>query len=85
MKNETTEIKATFKAGTIFGARSACNYDCIFEAEIIRRTPKMVVVNYLQEKNKRFKIYMRDGVECFTTGSYSMAPVFDARRTLENC
>ena len=57
-------------------ARSACDYDCIFEVEEIKRTAKTVTIKYRGEQ-RRCKIHTICGERyIFALGQYSMAPMF---------
>ena len=79
-KNTMTTTTAQFTAGQKVSTRSACDYDCIFTATVIRRTAKQVTLD-LGGKVASVKIYAddRDGSEfCFPMGRYSMAPIFRA-------
>ena len=66
MKNETT-----------LTARSACDYNCIFKATLIKRTKKTATVKAMNII-RRCKIYTDlEGKEyIYALGQYSMAPKF---------
>jgi hypothetical protein len=69
-----------FQVGQIISARSACDWECIFEWEVIARTEKMMTVKYHGE-TKRVGIKVRNGVETAQPfGSYSMSPMVFADR-----
>jgi hypothetical protein len=69
----------TITSGQTLTARSACDYDCIFQIEVLARTPKTATVRY-QGKVSRCKIYTNnEGHEYVRAlGTYSLAPSFYA-------
>jgi len=72
-KNQPTQSTIMIKTLT---ARSACDYDCIFEVEEIKRTAKTVTIKYRGEQ-RRCKIHTICGEQyIFALGQYSMAPMF---------
>lgn len=74
----TTNTKR-IEAGQTLTARSVCDHDCIFTANVISRSGSMALVK-CEGREKRCKVYERDGEEfIMPMGRYSMAPVFKAR------
>jgi len=67
MENEKTYITA----------RSICDYDCIFKAEIIKRTAKTLTVKAMGIE-RRCNIQQNTSGELgvYALGRYSMAPFF---------
>jgi len=68
------------QVGTTLTARSACDHECIFTAEVLKRTAKTVTVKTM-EGVKRCKIQISyDGKNEFVyaLGRYSMCPIFRA-------
>lgn len=75
-----------FKVGQKVSTRSICNYDCIYEGVIVRRTAKTV---WFKEYNevKSARIQQDDnhynGDEfIYPHGRHSMCPVFVAGKTV---
>lgn len=69
---------STIKAGQTLTARSICDYECVFTAEIIERKGNFATVK-AQGETKRVKIYNNgDGEFIYALGKYSMAPIFRA-------
>jgi hypothetical protein len=67
---------ATITPGTTLTARSICDYNCIFSAQIISRTKSMATVKAMGKVSK-CKIYTDErGEFIFALGKYSMAPIF---------
>lgn len=79
----TSEI-TKFEIGKTYATRSACDYDCIFDFEILDRTEKMVKIKVWGEIKRR-KVYVYDGVESFRPhGTHSMCAIIRADKELEN-
>jgi len=83
MKTKTIlkENAPTVKAGQTLTARSACDYDTIFECKVLSRTKSMATV-LINREEKRCKIYVMNDGSCEyikPMGSYSMAPIFCAK------
>ena len=73
MKNETT-----IQAGQRLTARSVCDYECIFTADVLDRKGAFATVK-AQGSTRRVKVFTDDSGEyIFALGRYSMAPVFRA-------
>lgn len=67
-----------FYAHQVLKARSICDYDCVYEAEVISRTSKTVTIEE-RGKRKTVKIHLGDNGEfCYPHGRYSMAARFYA-------
>ena len=67
-----------FTAGQQLETRSACDHNCIFTAEVVKRTAKFVTIKVRGEL-KRCGVTEHDGAEMiFPFGRYSMAPIFRA-------
>jgi len=73
-----------FEIGKVYATRSAGDYDCIFDFEILDRTEKSVKVKVFGEiKRRRISVY--DGVEQFLPhGRHSMCAIIRADRLMEN-
>ncbi len=72
-----------FTVGKTYFARSACNYDCIFEYKVLKRTAKFITIEDKFGDTKRVGISNRDGIEkAKPEGTYSMCPVISADREL---
>lgn len=70
-----------FEVGKKYYDRSLCDWNCIFEIEIIKRTEKMITYNY-EGQTRRSKLHISDdGIEYIRPDNYSMAPRFDADKT----
>lgn len=72
-------MNTKIKPNTVLTARSLCDYDCIFEVQVLARSGSFVQVKAMGEE-KRCKIKtMPDGEEFIMAhGRYSMAPAFRA-------
>lgn len=70
----------TIKAGQTIKARSACDHDCVFTAEILERKGNFVVAK-AQGVIRRVKVYQdsEGGEYVYALGRYSMAPIFRAK------
>lgn len=69
---------STIKAGQTLTARSICDYECVFTAEIIERKGNFATVK-AEGATRRVKIYNNgDGEFIYALGKYSMAPIFRA-------
>lgn len=67
-----------FEVGKKYSSRAICNYNCIFEIEVTKRTAKSIAYKY-EGKDRRSKInYDSDGNEYIVPDRYSMAPSFHA-------
>ena len=73
---------ATFNTGDKLATSSICNSDCIYEAEVIKRTPKTVTIKQHGRDDKRCNVWLDDeGSECiYPHGVYSMCAIFRANR-----
>lgn len=69
-----------FETGKTYYCRSACDHECIFTIEVVKRTEKTVTYIY-QGKQRRSNIKLDEhGNEYIKPNNYSMAPVFRAER-----
>jgi hypothetical protein len=69
-----------FETGKTYMTRSACDYNCIFEITVEKRTAKTITTT----EGKRLRIREWEGVEqVMPMGSYSMAPVIGADKELQ--
>jgi len=68
----------TIQTGQTLKARSACDHECIFTAEVIERKGNWVMIKTDSRGVKRKKIMLdHDGHEfVYALGQYSMAPLF---------
>ncbi len=74
MTNETK----TIKVGTTLKARSICDHECIFTAEVLERKGQFVTVK-AQGNTRRVKIYNTgEGEFIYALGKFSMCPIFRA-------
>jgi len=72
-------MENNFIVGKIYEARSMCDHDCIFKAEILKKTAKTVTIKTLMEGTKSRKIYThKDEQYFYPFGKYSMAPIMRA-------
>ena len=73
-----------FETNQTYTARSICDYDCVIEITIAKRTAKTITLTNDERTNqlalgKQFRITERQDVEQIKPwGSYSMAPVVSA-------
>ena len=86
----TVEVESTnnevrrFVVGEIYATRSAGDYDCIFQVEILARTAKTVTIKDIngEVRRRRLSIDESNNCECFMPyGTYSLAPEMLACRT----
>jgi hypothetical protein len=68
----------TFKVGETYETRSACDHDCIFSFEIVRRTAKSVWVDVDNKIVRRSISVWNDTEQFFPVGKYSMAAIISA-------
>ena len=68
-----------FEVGTTYETRSACDWDCMFQFEIVARSKKTITIKRRNGSlvNRRV-IETTDTEMCFPDGRYSMAPVITA-------
>lgn len=71
----------TFEIGKKYYDTSACDHNCVFVVEIVKRTAKTVTFRR-RGKERRAKIYTDHNGEYIMPDRYSMAPVFRACREL---
>lgn len=71
---------AQFETGKTYTTRSACDYNCIIEVKVLKRTAKTIVADTgAMGGVRRLRISVRDGVESVMPwGSFSMAPFVTA-------
>lgn len=70
---------STITAGQTLTARSICDYECVFTAQVIERKGNFATVKAMGN-TKRVKIYNTgDGEFIYALGKYSMAPIFRAK------
>lgn len=70
-----------FETGHTYQTRSACNNDCIFSIEVIKRTEKTVTYLY-SGRQRRSTIKVNEDGEWIRPDNYSMSPVFRACREI---
>lgn len=68
---------ATFEIGKKYFTTSACDHNCVFVVEIVKRTAKTVTFRR-DGQERRAKIYTDHNGEYIVPERYSMAPVFRA-------
>ena len=81
MNATATSPAAVFTVGQKLSDRSACDWDCIFRATVIKRTAKRVTLDLGRHDGiKTVGIFIdSNGHEaCFPFGRYSMASIFSA-------
>lgn len=73
---------ATFKTGNKLATSSICNSDCVFEAEVIKRTKCTVTIEMYGRETKRCNVQHDDeGNEfIYPHGVYSMCTIYRANR-----
>jgi hypothetical protein len=72
MQSTVTE----FRPGKTYATRSICDHDCIISITVLNRTAKTIRTT----EGKLFRISYRDGLEFVRPwGTYSMAPIIDAK------
>lgn len=69
----------TFEVGKKYYDTSACDHNCVFVVEIVKRTAKTVAFRR-DGQERRAKIYTDSNGEYIIPERYSMAPVFRASR-----
>lgn len=70
----------TFTTGQQLSTRSIGDRNCIFTAEVLKVTPKTVLIKIHGEDQKRCKIHNHNGSTfIYPFGRYSMAPIFRAQ------
>lgn len=68
------------RAGTVLWSRSAGDYDCVYEVEVLEVKGHFATVRAMGE-NKRCLIYADNGEDYIMAhGRHSMAPMFRASR-----
>ena len=68
-----------FEIGKTYSTRSACDYECVFSFEVVRRTEKTVWIKDRMQGIKGRRVEIDEGVEMIRPyGSYSMAPIIRA-------
>lgn len=81
---DTKEIRK-FEVDETYQTRSICDNNCIFSYKVIKRTPKMLVIES-RGRQYRTKIHLSwNGEEeiIYPAGKYSMAPVLGANDVVE--
>jgi hypothetical protein len=80
MNATATSPAAVFTVGQKLSDRSACDWDCIFRATVIKRTAKRVTLDLGRGDVRTVGIFIdHNGNEaCFPFGRYSMASIFSA-------
>ena len=80
MSATATQPAAIFTVGQKLSDRSACDWDCVFRATVIKRTAKRVTLDLGRGEIKTVGIFTdHHGNEaCFPFGRYSMASIFSA-------
>ena len=78
----TTKTMKTFEIGQKYFCRSACDYNCIWIYEVIRRTASSITIRDERGEvsTKRFDKYgeMFGAEQVHPLGRYSMAPILSA-------
>jgi hypothetical protein len=71
-----------FELDKTYFMRSVCDYNCIWNATVLKRTAKFVTLKVDGEKDPvRCKVSEYDNSEmCYPLGKYSMAPILRAEK-----
>lgn len=74
----------TFEAGATYWTRSVCDYECIYRATVISRTPKSVKVDIGRDAPVTRRVFRdHSGNEAIRPfGNYSMAAVISADKAV---
>lgn len=68
-----------FEIGKKYSCRSFCDYDCVWDYEVISRTAKMITLKDDFGRISKRKVYEYEGRECcHPEGRYSMSPIIRA-------
>lgn len=70
-----------FEVGKTYEAHSACNYDCVWSFEVVKRTACTVTLKDKNGEEKRCRIskaYSDKAEAVLPLGNYSLAPVLRA-------
>lgn len=78
----TTYMTTTaFLLGQSYECRSFCDYDCVWQFTVAKRTAKFVTLVEDSGDVRRVGVRVWNGVEtCNPLGTYSMAPVLTAEK-----
>lgn len=68
----------TIQAGDVLKARSICDYDTVFEAEVLERKGRFVTVKAEGQTRRVMVMSDGEGEFIYAMGRYSMAPIFRA-------
>lgn len=75
-------MNTKFESGKTYSTRSACDHNCVFSYEVVKRTTKTVTLKDNYGKQTRRGVKERNGIEfCYPEGVYSMCPVLTAERS----
>lgn len=70
-------MNTTIKSKTTITAKSICDADCIFTAEVLERKGNFVTIKIMGEVSRKKVSLDMDGNEVvYALGKYSMCPVF---------
>lgn len=70
------EAARKFTIGQQLSARSACDYDCVFQFTVVKRTAKFVTLQYFNElKRVGIKTNNEGSEYCLPFGNYSMSAI----------
>lgn len=68
-----------FEIGTTYYERSAGDWDCVFQFEVVARTEKTISIARRDGSIVRRRVIKLENAEmCFPMGRYSMCPVITA-------
>jgi hypothetical protein len=77
-KTKSSDKMNIIQAGQTLKARSVCDSECVFTAEVIARNGAFATVK-VQGNTKRVKVINHgDGEFLYAMGKYSMCPIFRA-------
>ncbi len=69
----------TFEVGKTYWARSACDYNTVYEFKVLKRTAKSITIESDTWGKKSRKVHHYDGREmAYPLGQYSMCPIISA-------
>lgn len=77
----TATTTATFEVGASYEARSACDHNCVWSFEVVKRTAKFVTLVESNGETMRVGVHeFNDAEWALPFGSFSMAPTISADR-----
>lgn len=78
-------MTTTFEVGKTYATRSVCDYNCVMEWTVTKRTAKRVtLVDRFGRTTVRGVQSDGDAEFCYPDGRYSMCPVITAHKVVAN-